>query len=137
MATIAKSAKPSINVFEWKGTDKRGAKLKGEISAKSSSLVKAELRRQGITPRIVKKKAKPLFGAAGKPIKAQEIALVSRQMATMLPSGVPLVQSFEIIAGGMENPRTQQMVMDIKTDVESGTTLSEALARHPAQFDEL
>lgn len=126
-----------LQTFVWSGKDKRGTVMKGEQLAKNANLLKAELRRQGITPSAVKPKAKPLFGKAGATISAKDIAIFSRQIATMMKSGVPLVQSFEIIAGGQQNPRMKEMLEDIKTNIESGSTLHEALAKHPAQFDEL
>jgi type IV pilus assembly protein PilC len=124
-------------VFLWEGRDKRGVKLKGQQVAPNPNLVRAELRRQGISPIRVRKKAKPLFGGAGRRINAKEIAVFSRQLATMLKSGVPLVTSFQIIAGGAKNPRMRTMVDKIRTDVESGGSLFEALSAHPAHFDEL
>ncbi|QNR98187.1 type II secretion system F family protein [Stenotrophomonas sp. 169] len=123
--------------FVWEGTDKRGVKMKGEQLAKNANLLKAELRRQGITPKIVKPKSKPLFGAAGKPVSAKDIAFFSRQMATMMKSGVPIVSSLEIIGGGHKNPRMKKMVDSIRTDIEGGSSLHEAISRHPVQFDEL
>src|SRR5690606_33100168 len=86
--------------FVWEGTDKRGVKMKGEQLAKNANLLKAELRRQGITPKVVKPKSKPLFGAAGSTITPKDIAFFSRQMATMMKSGVPIVSALEIIGGG-------------------------------------
>ena len=124
-------------VFLWQGRDKRGTKLKGQQVATSPNLVRAELRRQGINPITVKKKPKPLFGGAGSRISAKDIAVFSRQLATMLKSGVPLVTSFQIISGGLKNPRMQTMVDKIRTDVESGSSLYEALGKFPVQFDEL
>ena len=124
-------------MFVWEGTDKKGARTKGELKGMSVALVKAELRRQGINPLKVKKKPKPLFGGSKKKITAKDIAVFSRQMATMMSSGVPLVQSFEIIGRGHDNPGMQDLIMTIKADVESGSSLSEALAKHPRHFDEL
>ncbi len=126
-----------LQPFVWTGTDKRGTKMKGETLSKNASLLKAELRKQGITPTTVKPKPKPLFGAAGKTVSARDIAIFSRQMATMMQSGVPLVSSFEIIAGGQKNPRMKNMLDDIRASVEGGSTLHEALGRHPIQFDSL
>ena len=126
-----------MDVFVWQGTDKRGVKIKGEIQAKSANLVRAELRKQNITATLVKPKRKPLFGKAGKRITAQDIAVFSRQIATMLQSGVPMVQSFEILAGGQKNPRMKDMLEDIRNNISGGSTLTESLARHPVQFDEL
>ena len=124
-------------IFLWEGRDKRGVKLKGQQVASNANLVRAELRRQGISPIRVRKKPKPLFGAAGSRISAKEIAVFSRQLATMLKSGVPLVTAFQIISGGVKNPRMRQMVEKVRADVEAGGSLHEALGAHPIQFDEL
>ena len=126
-----------MEIFIWQGTDKRGTKIKGEIQAKSANYVRAELRKQNINATLVKVKPKPLFGKAGKRITAQDIAVFSRQIATMLQSGVPMVQSFEILAGGQKNPRMKEMLEDIRNSISGGSTLTESLARHPVQFDEL
>ena len=127
------------DTFAWEGTDKRGNRTKGELSGVSPTLVKAELRRQGINPLKVKKKAKPLFGggAKKKKITAKDIAVFSRQMATMMSSGVPLVQSFDIVGRGHENPAMQDMLMKIKADIEGGSSLAEALSKFPDHFDSL
>ena len=125
------------SVFLWQGRDKRGTKLKGQQIATNPNLVRAELRRQGINPITVKRKPKPLFGGAGSRISSKDIAVFSRQLATMLKSGVPLVTSFQIISGGQKNPRMQTMVDKIRADVESGSSLYEALSEFPVQFDEL
>jgi type IV pilus assembly protein PilC len=124
-------------VFLWQGRDKRGAKLKGQQIAPTPNLVRAELRRQGITPISVKKKPKPLFGGAGSRISAKDIAVFSRQLATMLKSGVPLVTALQIISGGVKNPRMRTMVDKVRAEVESGSALYEALSEFPVQFDEL
>ena len=126
-----------MQAFVWAGTDKRGTKMKGETLAKNANLLKAELRKQGINPTLVRPKTKPIFGAAGKTITARDIAIFSRQIATMMKAGVPLVGSFEIIAGGQKNPRMKTMLDDIRASVEGGSTLHEALAKHPLQFDSL
>ena len=126
-----------MSPFVWQGTDKRGVKMKGEQLAKNANLLKAELRRQGITPNVVKAKTKPLFGAAGKAVTAKDIAFFSRQMATMMKSGVPIVSALEIIGGGHKNPRMKKLVGTIQTDIEGGSSLHEAISRHPVQFDEL
>jgi type IV pilus assembly protein PilC len=130
-------AAAKASMFVWEGTDKRGKKVKGEMSGSSDALVKATLRRQGISPGKVKKKAKPLFGAAGKKITPKDIAIFSRQMSTMMSAGVPLVQSFEIVGRGHENPNMQDLILTIKGDVEAGNNLGDALAKHPLHFDEL
>ena len=126
-----------LQPFIWTGVDKRGTRMKGETLGKNASLIKAELRKQGITPNMVKAKPKPLFGQAGKTISARDIAVFSRQLATMMQSGVPLVSSFEIIAGGQKNPRMKNMLDDIRASIEGGSTLHEAFAKHPMQFDAL
>lgn len=123
--------------FVWQGRDKRGKVMKGEQMAKSANLLRAELRKQGITPTVVKPKPKPLFGGATKRIKPQDIAMFSRQLATMMKSGVPIVNSMEIIAGGQKNPAMKKMVENIKTDIEGGSSIYEALSQYPVQFDEL
>jgi type IV pilus assembly protein PilC len=126
------------DVFTWSGTDKNGRSSKGEISAVSSAMAKAQLRRQGIKPKSVKKKPKPLFGSGqGKAIKAADIAIFTRQLATMMKAGVPLVQSFEIVADGVEKPRMKTLIVEIMNDVASGTGLAPSLAKHPRHFDEL
>lgn len=123
--------------FLWEGTDKRGVKMKGEAPAKSANILKAELRRQGITPTTVKAKPKPLFGSAGSVITPKDIAFFSRQMATMMKSGVPIVQALEIIGGGHKNPRMKAMIGQIRSDIEGGSSMYEAISKHPVQFDEL
>jgi type IV pilus assembly protein PilC len=126
-----------MQTFTWVGIDKRGVKIKGEQVSKNVNLVKADLRKQGINPQVVKAKAKPLFGKTGKSIKGRDIAVFSRQLATMMAAGVPMVQGFEIVAGGQSNPRMKDMLTDIKTEIEGGSALNEALGKYPVQFDEL
>ena len=123
--------------FVWEGTDKRGVKMKGEQPAKNANLLKAELRKQGITPSLVKPKPKPIFGQAGRVISPKDIAFFSRQMATMMKSGVPIVSALEIIGGGQKNPRMKAMVDQIRADIEGGSSMHEAISKHPVQFDEL
>ena len=123
--------------FVWNGLDRHGRKGQGEIVATSQALAKAQLRKQGITAKSVKKKSKPLFSTMGKGIKAADIAIFSRQMATMMKAGVPLVQSFEIVQEGLENPPMSKLVGEIKSEVSSGGGLAPALAKHPKHFDEL
>ncbi len=126
-----------LNLFVWEGTDKRGVKMKGEQQSKNANFLRAELRKQGITPSVVKVKPKPLFGSAGKPVGAKDIAFFSRQMATMMKSGVPMVSSLEIIESGQKNIRMKKMVEQIRFDIEGGSSLYEAISKHPVQFDEL
>ncbi|MEW5992872.1 MAG: type II secretion system F family protein [Candidatus Zixiibacteriota bacterium] len=128
---------PAQATFLWEGTDKRGARTKGEIQSTSVAQAKAELRRQGINPLKVKPKPKPLFGGRGKAIAPKDIAIFSRQLATMMSSGVPLVQAFEIIGRGHENASMRDLVLAVKADVEGGIALAEALRKHPAHFDSL
>lgn len=127
----------NMETYVWVGLDKRGQRMKGEMTTKTASLVKAELRRQGINPQTVKAKPKPLFGKAGSSIKSRDISIFSRQLATMMAAGVPMVQGFEIVAGGQSNPRVKDMLVDIKTEIEGGAALNEALGKYPVQFDEL
>jgi len=127
----------STAIFTWSGTDKTGRSTKGEIHATTTSMAKAQLRRQGIKPKSVRKKAKPLFGGGGKAIKPADISIFTRQLATMMKAGVPLVQSFDIVGEGLENKRMQEMVESIKNDVASGNGLAASLAKYPRFFDEL
>jgi len=126
-----------MTVYEWVALDKRGKKMKGELQSKNASLVKAELRRQGMNPQTVREKPKPLFGSTGSRVKPRDVAIFSRQIATMMASGVPMVQAIEIIAGGQRNPRFKNMLTDIKQTIEGGASLHEALGKYPVQFDEL
>ncbi|HEY5802384.1 MAG TPA: type II secretion system F family protein [Lysobacter sp.] len=127
----------ALPVFTWQGTDKRGKVMKGEQQAKNANALRAELRKQGIQPKVVKPKGKPLFGAAGKRITPLDIAVFSRQIATMMKSGVPIVGAMEIIANGNKNPRMVKLVNAVRADIESGSSLYESLSKHPVQFDEL
>jgi len=131
----AKTAKAEKVEFTYVGTNRGGTKVKGEIFALSDTLAKSELRKQGINPLKVKKKPKDLFGAA-KPEPA-DIAIFARQIATMMQAGVPLVQSFEIIGQGHDKASMQKLIMGIKTEVEGGVSLAEALAKYPLYFDQL
>jgi type IV pilus assembly protein PilC len=122
--------------FQWEGLDKKGSRIKGETTASTEILARAELRRQGINPLKVRKKPKPLFGGKKK-ITPKDIAVFLRQMATMIEAGVPLVQAFEIVGRGHENPSMQELILSMKADVESGTTFASALGKHPKYFDDL
>ncbi|MDT8438484.1 MAG: type II secretion system F family protein [Wenzhouxiangellaceae bacterium] len=134
---MATTMRDELEIYLWEGKDKRGKTLKGERSARNQTLIRAELRKQGITPSRIRKKPKPLFGGAGRSIRPKDIAIFTRQLATMLASGIPLVQAFGIIAAAAENPRLQTLINTIRIDVESGSTLSESLAKHRVYFDEL
>ncbi len=130
--------KLSKTTFQWEGKNKDGRMVKGQITAASQNVVKAELRKQGIVPKKVTKQSKGLLGKSkGKKIKPADISVFSRQMATMMKAGVPLVQSFEICADGHSNPSMTQLILQIKTDVEAGGTFAEAISKHPLYFDEL
>jgi len=133
---MAKQAQ-AATIYQWEGTNKQGKRAKGEIAGSSLALAKADLRRQGITPLKVKKKPKPLFGARKKKITAGDIAIFSRQLATMMSAGVPLVQAFEIVGKGHENPSMQDLIMSVKASVEGGSSLAESLGQHPLYFDNL
>ncbi|NUR21834.1 type II secretion system F family protein [Frateuria sp.] len=126
-----------LTVYDWVALDKRGKRMKGEMPAKNASLVKAELRRQGMNPQTVRDRSKPLVGGGGKSVKPGDVAVFSRQIATMMASGVPMVQSFDIIAGGQKNVRFKNMITDVKQGIEGGASLHEALGKYPVQFDEL
>ncbi len=126
-----------LKPFLWEGTDKRGVKMKGESLGKNLNLVKAELRKQGINPTKVNEKKASVFARHGSPITPREIAIFSRQLATMMKSGIPMVQSFDIIAGGQKNARMRDLLTDIRSNIEGGSSLSESLSKHPVQFDEL
>lgn len=127
----------SSYTFVWTGTDKNGRKSQGEVTAQSAAMAKAQLRKQGVVAKSVKKKSKPLFSLGGKKIKPADIAIFSRQMATMMKAGVPLVQSFDIVAEGLDNPSMRDLVIAIKNEVASGGGLAVALSKHPKYFDEL
>ena len=121
--------------FQWEGMDKKGQRIKGRSVAQNEQALKSELRRQGVVATRIKKQSQA-FKSAGK-VKAEDIAIFSRQLATMLGAGIPLVQAFEIIGAGHEKPAMQKLVLEIKSDVEGGTSLHEALAKHPLYFDDL
>lgn len=146
MSATAKTAKTAgkpaprespLSEFVWVATDKRGKTLKGEMSAKSANFVKAELRKQGMNPGAIKPKPKPLFGSSGKTVSGQEITFFSRQMATMMASGVPMVQALEILSNGQKNPKFAQMIKALRDDVSGGSAFSESLKAYPTQFNEL
>lgn len=120
--------------FAWEGRDKRGQRIKGKSLAPDESALRIELRRQGIAPSRIRKQSQSLKG--GK-VNAGDIAIFSRQLATMLASGIPMVQAFEIVGSGSDKPALQKLVLDIKADIEGGTSLHEALAKHPLHFDDL
>ncbi len=130
--TTAKTA-----IYTWKGIDKQGRTTSGEIAGTSQMMIKAQLRKQGITAKTVRKKPKPLFGSSGKKITPADVAIFTRQLATMMKAGVPLVQGFDIVAEGLENPSMRDLVMQIKNDVASGSGFAAAISKHPKYFDDL
>ena len=134
MAKTATAQKPAT--FTYEGIDRKGSKVKGEITGKGPALVRAELRKQGIQAKKVVKKREMSLGGKKK-IKPMDIALFTRQMATMMKAGVPLVQAFEIVSDGLENPSMRDVVLKLKADVESGNNFAGALRQHPRLFDDL
>jgi type IV pilus assembly protein PilC len=121
--------------YRWEGMDKKGQRIKGRSVAANEQALKSELRRQGVVATRIRKQSQAF--KSGGSVKAEDIAIFSRQLATMLGAGIPLVQAFEIVGNGHEKPAMQRLVLDIKSDVEGGTSLHEALAKHPLYFDDL
>lgn len=132
---MANSIALKQNSFLWEGTDSRGNRVRGKSVAATEAAVRAELRKQGVVPVRIRKQS-TLFKGQGK-VTAGDIALFSRQLATMLQAGIPLVQAFEIVGAGHDNPAMQKLILAIKQDLEGGTALAEALAKHPLHFDDL
>ncbi len=139
MAKPKKEKKAKSFTFAWEGTNARGGTIKGETEAASADVVKAHLRKQGIVPKKgkIKKKGGGLFAPRAQAITTKDIAVFSRQLATMLKAGVPMVQAFDIVGQGHSNPTMGKLIMRIKLDIEAGGTLASGLAQHPAHFDEL
>jgi type IV pilus assembly protein PilC len=139
MAKAKQKTKSKTATFSWEGTTNKGTLTKGEMVAANIDAVKAELRKQKITPKKgkIKKKSGGLFGNRKKAITTKDIAIFSRQMATMMKAGVPMVQSFDIVGQGHSNPSMTRLIMAIKADVEAGGTFASALAQHPLYFDDL
>jgi type IV pilus assembly protein PilC len=133
-ATAAVKATKREIPFAWEGRDKRGARIKGKSVAPDEQTLRAELRRQGVAPSKIRKQRQ---GRKGGKVNPGDIAVFSRQLATMLAAGIPLVQAFEIVGAGHEKPAMQKLILDIKADVEGGTSLHEALGKHPLYFDDL
>jgi type IV pilus assembly protein PilC len=134
---MAEKALKEPDLFIWTGMDKRGMRVKGQTRGTNPSLIKADLRRQGIKPLKVKKQSSLFSKGAKKKIAPKDIAVFFRQLATMMGAGVPLVQAFEIIGRGHDNAGMRDLLLKIKNEVESGTSLSESLAKHPVYFDDL
>lgn len=135
--TVRAKQIPTTNTYTYKGVDKKGNKIQGEINGGSPTIVRTILARQGITAKSVSKKARPLFASGGKSIKPADIAVFSRQMATMMKAGVPLVQAFDIVADGLENPNLRKMVLQIRDSVAAGGGFANSLREHPKYFDDL
>ena len=132
---MAQAASAQQFPYVWEGTDKKGKRIKGKMLAVSEAAVKADLRRQGVLAKKVRKEVQ-LF-KSGKKINSEDIALFARQLATMLQAGIPMVQCFDIIGNGHDKPSMQKLVLAVKADVEAGTSLHEALAKHPLYFNDL
>jgi type IV pilus assembly protein PilC len=132
--TTVKAIKRDVP-YTWEGKDKRGTRVKGKSLAPDETALRADLRRQGIAPSRIRKQSQA-FKSGGK-VKPQDIAVFARQLATMLAAGIPMVQAFEIVGNGNDKPAMQKLVLDIKSDVEGGTSLHESLAKHPLYFDDL
>jgi type IV pilus assembly protein PilC len=132
---MAQTAALGQTPFTWEGKDRTGKTVKGKVVAASETAVRQELRRQGVVPTRVRKQSM-LFRKQGR-VTAADIAIFSRQMATMMTAGIPLVQSFDIIGAGHENPAMQKLILAVKGDVEGGTSLADALSKHPLHFDDL
>jgi len=137
LTTMRKPKTSGPSVFIWEGLDRGGARVKGRIRAPTIALVRAELRRQGVSLLKLRKQPPSWFGGIRKKIRTADIAVFSRQLATMMSAGVPLVQAFDVIGRGHDNPRMQDLVLAIKADIESGASLTEALRKHPRYFDDL
>jgi len=121
--------------FIWEGKDKRGNRVKGKSLAPDEAVLRGELRRQGVAPSKIRKQSTAV-GRGGR-VKPEDIAVFSRQLATMLAAGIPLVQAFEIVGNGNDKPSMQKLILDVKADVEGGTSLHESLGKHPLYFDDL
>ena len=132
---MAHSAAVDHSPFNWEGTDSRGKRVKGKTVAANEAAVRAELRRQGVVPVRVRKQS-TLFQKKGK-VTPADIAIFSRQLSTMLSAGIPLVQAFDIVGNGHDNPAMQKLIFAIKQDVEGGNALADSLAKHPLYFDDL
>lgn len=132
----ATAKKPKLTTFQWEGVDKKGKKIKGEMDAASVAFVNAMLRRQGISPVRVKKRAVALFSVKKK-ITPKDVSIFTRQLATMVSAGIPLAQAFEIVGKGHENPSMRALITAVRTDIESGTSMTDSLSKHPLYFDEL
>jgi len=133
---MANAAVMGNTPFLWEGTDRKGKKVKGKSMAANEAAVRADLRRQGVVPSKIRKQGRGLFKGGGT-ITPADIAIFSRQLATMLKAGIPLVQAFEIVGAGHENAAMQKLIMAVKVDVEGGNALAESLAKHPLYFDDL
>ncbi|WP_199529484.1 type II secretion system F family protein [Pseudoalteromonas sp. bablab_jr010] len=128
----------NLDTFQWIGVNARGKKLEGELTGSSIALIKAQLRKQGITPSKVKRKPKPLFGIKSvQKITPKDIALITRQIATMLMAGVPLIQTIEMIGSGTKNKSVEKLMEGIGDEVKAGVPLSQSLRKHPRYFDDL
>jgi type IV pilus assembly protein PilC len=133
---ISATATKRETQFQWEGKDKRGNKVRGKSLAANEATLRADLRRQGVAPTRVKTQGRRLFSSGGT-ITMEDIAVFSRQLATMMSAGIPMVQAFEIIGNGHEKPSMQKLVLDVKANIEGGSSLHESLAKFPLYFDNL
>lgn len=134
---MATTTTVSQTIYIWQGTDKNGKKAKGEMPGASQALVKAQLRKQGVNATRVKRKPKDLFGPKKQKISPNDIAIFSRQLATMMKAGIPLVQSFEIVSDSLENASMAALVRSVRDDVAAGNNFADSIRKHPRYFDEL
>jgi type IV pilus assembly protein PilC len=137
MAEQKKKAIKQQIAYTYQGLNRRGGKISGEVYASSAMEAKGNLKKQGITPTKVRKKPKPLFGGGGKPVDSKDIAVFTRQVATMLTAGVPLVQSLDMIAKGADKPAMQKLVQDVLSQVQAGSSVADSFRTQPKFFDDL
>ena len=140
MATPATAASKGIKVdiaYNWEGRDRKGNRVKGKSTAPDELSLKADLRRQGIAASRIRKAPQSLLAGGGGKVNAQDLAVFMRQLATMLGAGIPLVQGLDIVGAGHDKPAARKLILDIKSNIEAGSSLHEALGRHPLLFDKL
>ena len=126
-----------LSQYQWEGVNRAGEKVNGTVEARSLALAKTELRKQGVITKKISKKRKSLWNKKNRKIKPLDITVFSRQMATMIEAGIPLIQAFDIVGKGQSNERMKNLIGLVRKDVESGITLSAALSRHPKYFNDL
>jgi type IV pilus assembly protein PilC len=137
MAPPPKKPQHKTYLYSWEGTDKKGSRISGESRSTNIAMVRADLRRQGINPLKIRKKSTSIFSSRKRKITSADVAVFSRQLATMMSAGVPMVQAFDIVGRGHDNPAMMELILTIKGDVEGGTALADSLRKHPLYFDDL